>query len=73
MKKFLSPILAATMLAGIALSGCNTMDKYFSEDYVLGALDASYKGDFDKYLDTTDGKKKTHRSFMIIQLIITLK
>ncbi len=58
MNKFVSPILAATMLAGIALSGCNTMDKYFSEDYVLGALDASYKGDFDKYLDTTDGKEE---------------
>lgn len=58
MNKVISPILAAAMLAGLALSGCNTMDKNFSEDYVKGALDASYKGEFDKYLDTTDGKEE---------------
>ena len=59
MKKIASVGLALTLTAtGILSVGCGGVDSDFSSDYVVGILDASYRGKFDNYMKMTDSTEE---------------
>ncbi|MGN0631096.1 MAG: hypothetical protein ACI4JN_07195 [Ruminococcus sp.] len=58
MKKIVSSVLALSMTAGMVLTGCSGVDKNFSSDYVVGIMDASYKGEFKTYMAITESTEE---------------
>ena len=49
MKKFKNVIVALLVLIMGTLSGCAAFQKFDASGYTKACLDATYKGEFDKY------------------------
>ena len=58
MKKRMLALAAVLVLVVSMLTGCGGMTEEDAKEYVKATLDASYKADFDAYMEVTDSSKE---------------
>lgn len=58
MKKTIASVLSLSMAACMIFTGCGSVDEDFSSDYVVGIMDASYKGEFKNYMKLTESTEE---------------